>query len=177
MPPARGLMLLYSASEVLPVSAACSENVPTVSCRRFRISMRISSGSVMCPRPPTAHPPRFRAWSSFSRDRVVALTRLPKCSFDEPPIQVDSTTRDQVYPEREVHVRANTFTPWTRFLPRTLAQSLPSPPSPPPPQPPPLSSPLPPPPPLIPRPLAPGYPLGVQYDALSPSCLSTSVRQ
>jgi hypothetical protein len=48
MPPARGLILLYSASEVLPVSAACSENVPTVSGRRFRISMRISSGSVMC---------------------------------------------------------------------------------------------------------------------------------
>jgi len=47
-------MLLYSASEVLPVSAAYSENVPTVSGRRFRISMRVSSGSVMCSRPPTA---------------------------------------------------------------------------------------------------------------------------
>ena len=48
MPPARGLILLYSASEVLPVSAGCSENVPTVSGRRFRISMRISSVSVKC---------------------------------------------------------------------------------------------------------------------------------
>ena len=28
-----------------------------------------------------AHPPRFRAWSSFSRDRDVALTRLPLCSL------------------------------------------------------------------------------------------------
>ena len=27
------------------------------------------------------HPPRFRAWSSFSRDRDVALTRLPLCSL------------------------------------------------------------------------------------------------
>jgi hypothetical protein len=33
-----------------------------------------------------AHPPRFRAWSSFSRDRDVALTRLPFVQFDEPPI-------------------------------------------------------------------------------------------
>ena len=33
--------------------------------------------------------------SSFSRDRVVALTRLRLCSFDEPQFNV--STRDQVY--------------------------------------------------------------------------------
>jgi hypothetical protein len=73
MPPARGLMLLYSASEVLPVSAACSENVPTVSGRRFRISMRVSSGSVMCCAGPSARALMLLALSFGAITSSVAL--------------------------------------------------------------------------------------------------------
>ena len=72
---ARGLMFALFIAD----GASCSDGELSSSggsvCRRseFRISMRISSVSVKCP----AHPPRFRAWSSFSRDRDVALTWLP----------------------------------------------------------------------------------------------------
>ena len=57
--------------------------------------------------------------SSF-RDRVVALTRLPLCSFDEPQFkfQAFNRTPDQVFGSRVCHVRGlpSSRTRWMRWM-------------------------------------------------------------